>query len=256
MAVQLLLINCTLQGNYFFSIQKIILSLLPQKLHFFGEKFCMCICRQNFSSKMEKTQWHLNCRTRVTPEWNVHLPRLTKKSKKDLKGFWVKLFLASFVQGEIQVTQPETTKTGTRNKNVKWTFWTWLPERAVSEELCWAFSCSFPPHLGKLQMSHCGSFQPYPFSYSGICARKDWGAHREQRNSQISSEKHYAMDSGPYMLLRTTALWCPEVAEHAAKQMKVETDLNCKCLFCFPVYNLLGRQQMRNVRGRREAGEC
>lgn len=42
---------------------------------------------------------------------------------------------------------------------------------------------------------------------------------------------------------------CPEAAEHAAKQMKVETDLNCKF-----VYDLLGRQQMRNVRGRRQAG--
>lgn len=50
-------------------------------------------------------------------------------------------------------------------------------------------------------------------------------------------------------------MWYPEIAEHAAKQMKVETELNCKLLLCFPVYDLLGRQQMRNVRGRREAGE-
>lgn len=31
-----------------------------------------------------------------------------------MRELWVKLFLVSFIQGEIQITQPETTKTGNK----------------------------------------------------------------------------------------------------------------------------------------------
>lgn len=67
------------------------------------------------------------------------------------KGIWMKLFPVSFIQGEIRVTQSETTKTSIRNKNVKRSFWTWLLKETLAEELHWAVPRSFLHHLGKLQ---------------------------------------------------------------------------------------------------------
>lgn len=78
------------------------------------------------------------------------------------------------------------------------------------------------------------------------------GAHREHKESNLFRE---TLCNGFSPLHATKDLWCPEVVEHAAKQMKIATYLNCKLLLCFPLYDLLGRQQMRNVRGRREAGK-
>ena len=71
----------------------------------------------------------------------------------------MKLFPVSFIQGEIWVTQPETTKTGTRKKNVKRSFWTRVPGGTAAEELHRDVPCSFLHHSGKLQHHWATAFK-------------------------------------------------------------------------------------------------